>query len=311
MKSSIRGFAILLTLIAASLWTSAANAFLLDTYTRTKYPTVLVHGFMGFDKIVGIEYFYRIPYEISRSGGKVYTVNVPSVNSSEVRGESLLAEVKQIIAATGAQKVHLVGHSHGAPTIRYVAAVRPDLIASATSVGGANGSADLADLIYDVTQSSQIADTLIDKLAGGLGSLIGALSGNSSEQDGAAALYALSAGAAEFNAHYPQGIPATFCGNGAEVVNGVRYYSWSGAGQLTNALDISDVALGITSLAYNGKNDGLISSCKSRLGKVIRDDYNMNHVDEINHLLGMTDIWGTKPAAVYRAQANRLKNLDL
>lgn len=291
---------------------STASAFLFtDTYTKTKYPTVLVHGLMGFDDIAGIEYFYRIPWEISRSGGKVYTVEVPQANSSEIRGEALLLQVKQILAATGAQKVNLVGHSHGGPTIRYVAAVRPDLVASVTSVGGANGSADLADVILGVTSNVPLTDVLVDQVASALGRLIGLLSGTDYAQDGAAALYALSAGAADFNAKYPQGLPAQYCGNGAEVVNGVRYYSWSGGSQLTNAADISDPLLAITSLFYTGKNDGLISSCKSRLGKVIRDDYRMNHVDEINHVFGLVDIFGGNPVAVYRQQANRLKNAGL
>ena len=45
---------------------------------------------------------------------------------------------------------------------------------------------------------------------------------------------------------YPQGVPTTACGSGAATVNGIRYYSWSGTGVLTNALDVSDAALGLT-----------------------------------------------------------------
>lgn len=41
---------------------------------------------------------------------------------------------------------------------------------------------------------------------------------------------------------------------------------------------------------------------------VIRDDYRMNHLDEVNQVLGLHDIWSTDPVTLYRQQANRLKN---
>ena len=30
-------------------------------YTQTRYPIVLVHGLFGFDKLLGVDYFYGIP----------------------------------------------------------------------------------------------------------------------------------------------------------------------------------------------------------------------------------------------------------
>ena len=71
----------------------------------------------------------------------------------------------------------------------------------------------------------------------------------------------------------------------------------------------SDALLGATSIVFLGeKNDGLVSSCSSHLGMVIRDDYRMNHLDEVNQVLGLHDIWSTDPVTLYRQQANRLKN---
>ncbi|VEB43459.1 Lactonizing lipase precursor [Chromobacterium violaceum] len=63
---------------------------------------------------------------------------VSATGSNETRGEQLLQQVRRILAITGAQKVNLIGHSQGAPTARYVAGVRPDLVASVTTVGGVN-----------------------------------------------------------------------------------------------------------------------------------------------------------------------------
>ncbi|MEG7070527.1 lipase, partial [Pseudomonas aeruginosa] len=43
-------------------------------------------------------------------------------------------------------------------------------------------------------------------------------------------------GTARFNQRFPQAIPDSACGQGAETGAGVRYYSMSGTGSLTNAL---------------------------------------------------------------------------
>lgn len=90
---------------------------------------------LGFDNILGVDYWFGIPNALRRDGAQVYVTEVSQLDTSEVRGEQLLQQVEEIVALSGQPKVNLIGHSHGGPTIRYVAAVRPDLIASATSVG--------------------------------------------------------------------------------------------------------------------------------------------------------------------------------
>ena len=100
-------------------------------------------------------------------------------------------------------------------------------------------------------------------------------------------------------------------GEGASLVGGVRYFSWSGTGVLTNLLDVSDPLLGITALFYGEANDGLVGRCSSHLGDVIRDDYFHNHLDQVNQLLGLTSWFEANPKSIFRAHANRLKNLGL
>ncbi len=34
-------------------------------YTQTRYPIVLVHGLFGFDKLLGVDYFYGIPQALT------------------------------------------------------------------------------------------------------------------------------------------------------------------------------------------------------------------------------------------------------
>src|SRR5699024_4883342 len=122
-------------------------------------------------------------------------------------------------------------------------------------------------------------------------------------------------GATEFNQSFPAGVPTTACGEGAYEENGVRFYSWSGTGTLTNLLDPSAYAMAGVGLAFIGKddshNDGLVGRCSSHFGQVIRDDYYMDHLDEINQLLGLVSLFETNPKAVFRQHANRLKNAGL
>lgn len=282
-------------------------------YTKTKYPIVLAHGMAGFDRLFGVyEYWYGIPSALTSGGARVYVTSVSQFNSTEVRGEQLLAQVRQILAVTGAKKVNLIGHSHGGLDVRYVAAVRPDLVASVTSVGSPHKGADLADFLRDNVQGGSIGESALAFFANSLGTVLGLLTGTSNPQDSVAALESLSTpGMAAFNARYPQGVPTTACGSGAATVNGVRYYSWSGTGILTHALDPSDTAMALTSLFYSEANDGLVGRCSSRLGNVIRDNYFHNHLDEVNQVLGLTSWLEANPPTLFRAHANRLKGAGL
>jgi len=283
-------------------------------YTQTRYPIVLVHGLFGFDNIGPVEYWYGIPGALRYDGAKVYVTQVSAANSTEVRGEQLLTQVKQILAATGATKVNLIGHSHGGPTARYVASVRPDLVASVTTVGGVNKGSKIADILIGVAPDGSLSQSVIVSITNGLASIISFLSGSPTlpQASYAAAVSLSTAGSLKFNAAHPEGVPTTACGEGAYQARGVYYFSWSGAQPYTNIFDIIDPALALTSLAFGGaKNDGLVSSCSSHLGHVIRDDYGMNHLDEVNQTIGLVNIFETNPVTLYRQQANRLKNLGL
>lgn len=280
-------------------------------YTQTRHPIVLVHGLFGFDHIGPVEYFYGIPKELRKDGAKVYVVQVSAANSTEVRGEQLLSQVKQILATTGAAKVNLIGHSHGGPTTRYVASVRPDLVSSVTSIAGVHKGAPLADVLLHAMPPGSVPHDrfvgLVDKFAAFISKISGA---PYLPQHAAAAAQSLStAGSLKFNAAHPWGVPKSDCGEGDYRVRGVSYYSWSGASPRTNWLDISDIPMGLFGRVFgSAKNDGLVGSCASRLGRVIRDDYRMNHLDEINQVIGLVSWAETNPVTVFRQHANRLRN---
>jgi triacylglycerol lipase len=284
-----------------------------DTYAKTQYPVVLVHGLLGFDAIGPINYFYGIPSALRSGGATVFTPEVSQSNSTEVRGEQLLQKLQALKAQYGYTKFNLIGHSHGGNTARYVAAVAPELVASVTSVGTPHAGSKTADGIAGIASATQ-ATGLAATLVNGLSQLIAYLSGNSSNpQNAFAALQSLgTAGSATFNRKYPQAAPTSSCGQGAEAVNGVRYYSFGGTSVLTNSFDITDVALGTGSLFFGfEQNDGVVGQCSSHWGKVIRDDYPWNHLDQVNQAFGLRGLFTPDPVAMYRSQANRLKTLGL
>lgn len=286
-----------------------------STYTKTKYPVVLVHGLFGFDSLLGaMDYWHGIPSELRSGGATVYVASVSQAHFSEVRGEQLIAQLDTLRAVTGKQKFNLIGHSHGGPTIRYVASVRPDLVASITSIGSPHTGSKVADAIDASLPPGSPLRPLVAGFANALGSLIAFLDGNpAAAQDAIGALTSLSSsGAAQFNARHPQAMPTTNCGQGAAVVNGVRYYSWGGTSTLTNVFDPSDAMLVAGGLFFGREaNDGLVGRCSSHLGTVLRDNYPWNHLDEVNQIFGIRGLFSSDPRAVIRSHANRLKNAGL
>lgn len=304
-----------ISILCIGLFSLHAPATLANSgYTETRYPIVLVHGIFGFDHIANIDYFYGIPQALSKDGATVFVAQVAAANRSEVRGEQLLAQVETILALTGQDKVNLIGHSQGSPTARYVASVRPDLVASVTSVGGVNWGSRVADIVRNTVPEDSISEALAVKITNAFVSLINLLSGGKGlEQDVLAALDTLTTpGSLEFNRHYPEGVPSTYCGQGnALASNGVYYFSWTGSSTITNLLDPTDIPIGLLGLAFKEPNDGLVAVCSSHLGYVIGTHYKMNHLDEVNGLLGIRHLFEVSPVTLFRQHANRLQQLGL
>jgi triacylglycerol lipase len=269
--------------------------------TRTQHPIVLVHGLLGFDDLFGlVDYFEGIPAALEAGGAEVHVVTASQAARPEVRGEQIIPDLEAILDETGAEQVNLIGHSLGALDARYIAAVRPDLVASVTSIGGPHKGTPLATVL---TATAPLGSGMVQLVA----ELIRMISGSDDPNDAAGALEVLTPeGAAEFNVAYPAAVPAD-CGEGAPLVDGVHYYSWGSTGRLTNPLDPSDPFLLAASLMIPGPNDGLVGRCSTHLGDVIRDDYYQNHLDQTNLLLGIVGPLGPTPVRLYVEHARRLQ----
>ncbi len=286
--------------------------FVWSDYAKTKYPIVLGHGMMGFTRLgtesFGLDYWYQITPDLARNGSTVFATQVSPFNSTEVRGEQLLQQVDEVIALTGKPKVNLIGHSHGGPTVQYVEIVAPQKVASATAIAGVMRGSPLADTVV----AGNFFGTLVNFVVDFLSPTITALEGNPSlPYDFKAGFRSISvAGRNEFNAKHPSAAIPKDCNSGQKITsNGIHHYSWTGNRQVTNPADIVDSAFGLIGggMLGNIPNDSLVPVCSSIYGQIIRNDYNWNHFDEINQVLGIRAWFSQDPAQVIREHANRLK----
>ena len=305
---------VLLTFLLVSTRASALCVWPMDCKLyQTKYPLVMVHGVSGFDSILGINYFYGVASALESRGAKVFVPNIQAWNDAYVRGEELVKYLQELQAQTGAKKFNLIGHSLGGPTVRYAAGVAPELVASATTINAVNFGSDFADVARGLVPYDGAVESLLEKTLNALGTAIDTLAGNPDyAQDALSSVtFLTSAGAAEFNKRFPDGSPTARCGEGEQFVNGVHYFSWGGDQVVTNVLDPTDAFLAITGATIKDANDGLVERCDQHWGNVLGTDYNMNHVDAINHLFGVVNLFETNPLTLFKNHAVRLKGLGL
>ncbi len=324
--------------VATVFMSPLANA---STYSKTKYPIVMVHGAFGFDSILGVvDYWYFITSNLRSRGANVYVVNMSSAALHEKRGEELREDIREILAFSGASKVNLIAHSQGATAARYVAALEPQWIASISCAHCMNEGTQFADGFKATLSKIGIGGAIVDDGVTLLLELLELISGPGSDGDYNSDLNVnqsmLDLATASqhstyevFNAQYPAGMPAYKCWNdnggrngpgstlskasGPAKVNGISFYSWGGNDPITATLDPFDSI--VIPLAYEFmdgalKWDGLVPTCGMALGKALRLDYKANHFDAINHALAIT-AFGMNIPSIYYTHANRLKNAGL
>lgn len=316
LKGALFALSFTLTLPAQAgwfdwLWSSNKSA--------TQHPIVLVPGIFAFDTIAGVDYWYKIPSTLEDEGARVYVPKINAFDSSAQRGERLIEQLDAIRASSGGsiRKFNLIGHSQGGVTSRYVMNVRPDLVASVTTLHTPHKGSPLADIVTGIAPEGSLTGVGFEALANAVGNLVNLLSDNKADDSD---IYAMLAefnanGSAEFNAIFPAGVPSTSCGEGPSRVSigghNIRLFSWSGTATITTGVDISDALFGTTSLAISGADDGVTPRCSSHFGEVIRDNYFMNHIDVNNQVLGLVSLFETSPKTLIRNHARRLKSEGL
>lgn len=285
-------------------------------YAQTRYPIVMTHGWLGWSRIgnetFNMDYWYQILPDLARHGATVFAAQLSPAHQTEFRGEQLIHQVEDVLAITGKNKVNLIGHSHGGPTVRYVAAVKPAYVASVTGIGGTFRGSKVADDIQNSTALRTVFNLVGDYMIAPLISYA-QLQPDMPINFDASMKSLTETGSADFNRRFPTTALAANCDQaGAEVDRGIRYYSWTGTAQATNLLDIDTILMQLGPLLYGNKdNDGMVARCSSHIGKVIRDNYNLNHTDLANMMFGLTGRFAPDPVALFRQHANRLKQQQL
>lgn len=204
---------------------------------------------------------------------------------------------------------------------RYVAATHPELVASVTSVNGVNHGSEIADLVRSALTPDHLPEQIVNTIMSAFGAFISLLSGKPFlPQDFMASIDALTTeNVAKFNTQYPQGLPEVWGGEGKEFDHGVYYYSWGGIlgyNPLTEGLNNLDplhhslVALSLLFTKERHQNDGMVGRYSMHLGKVIRSDYQLDHVDAVNQTAGMVSS-EIDPVQLYVNQVELLKSKGL
>lgn len=134
---------------------------------RLRYPVVLAHGVLGFDKIAfgGREhsYFRGVTGHLTRVGAEVHRPRVSSAAAVAVRAD----ELARVIRSLDAKRVNVIAHSMGGLDARYAIAKLGlgDRIASLTTVGTPHLGTPVADLgvrLGDLLRLSSLLGRVVD-----------------------------------------------------------------------------------------------------------------------------------------------------
>ena len=120
-------------LVTLVLLTATAVASPAPGRADTRYPVLLVHGGLGSPSD-----FTLMAARLVADGYRPYTVNLDLLGIDTVgNAKRIRTKVDQILATTGASKVHLVGHSMGGLSTRYYIKILGGLpkVASYTAFG--------------------------------------------------------------------------------------------------------------------------------------------------------------------------------
>ncbi len=268
-----------MVIIALCFASTAVFASGSSTKCATKYPVVLAHGMGASAEILGIvDYWWGIEDALEDEGARVYITSVNGMDSTAAKGLAWKNQVLQILAATGASKVNVIGHSHGCLYTRYAISNLGlgSKVVSHTSLAGPHRGSAIADLIIN-----GIPDSLKPAVGGMLDFLYAFVFGDknpNSLQNG----YDLvrSNMINNFNPNTPN-------------VSGIYYQSWAAKAKWSCPSVILEPTW-IILKGYEGDNDGLVSVTSAQWGSFrgIQEaawySAGCDHLNMVGQLFGVT-----------------------
>lgn len=115
---------------------------------KTKYPILMVHGVFFRDSKY-LNYWGRIPKELSQNGATIYYGEHQSAAAVTDSAKELAARIRQIVEETGCEKVNVIAHSKGGLDIK-TAVVTTDIapcVASITTINTPHRGCEFADYL--------------------------------------------------------------------------------------------------------------------------------------------------------------------
>jgi triacylglycerol lipase len=248
---------------------------------HSRYPLVFLHGFMGWDEIFKLDYFYQVRAYLQTSGYEVFTPAINPVNSIEVRARELSPILDHILQVTGAEKLNIIAHSMGGLDARYLINHGfGDRIASLTTIGTPHSGTPIPGLVFKVLgRGDNILYKAFEYLVAGF---ISKGQKRPSDLNIRANLWNLS----------PDFLNETFNPNNPDNPN-IYYQSYAGVSSITGwgTGDRMDTILAPFQIAFglSERNDGLVSEESAKWGR-FRGVVSADHIDLIGQLFGTTSV---------------------
>ncbi|MBC7531581.1 MAG: triacylglycerol lipase [Oligoflexus sp.] len=244
----------------------------------TKYPIVLLHGFLGWDQVFFVDYFFHIRKALEADGFTVYTPQVNPIATIETRAKQLAPLLDRIFEQTGAAKINIIAHSMGGLDARYlIAHGYGDRIASLTTVGTPHHGTPVSDLIFGTLGQNNPLYKAFEFIAA---SLLGKGSLKPSDLNFRDCLWNLSKSYAEdyFNQYYTDNPD-------------IYYQSFAGVSSPTGIKsgDIMDLLLlpFAPAFKWGQRSDGMVTIESAKWGR-FRGIVSADHVNLVGQLFGKT-----------------------
>jgi len=248
MRKRIIGILTLLLIISLPVAALAGGSS--SDSCDTNYPVVLAHGMGASASILGVmDYWWGIEGPLEDEGCDVYITSVNGMDSTENKAIDFNDQVLHILAITGADKVNIIGHSHGTVYSRYAISNLDlaDKVASHTSIAGPHRGSKLADLIM-----FSFNDDVVDTLGSAIDFVYAYLFGDSNPESVANGYDVTTPYMVTFNRETPN-------------VSGIYYQSWAAKAKWGCPSVLMEIPW-LIMLGLEGDNDGLVSVSSAEWG---------------------------------------------
>lgn len=288
------------TIFAAIIFCISLSMGIANVYAgaaSTKYPIVLAHGMGASAEIVGIvDYWWQIDDALTNNGAVVYKTSVNGMDSTAAKAEEFKRQCLEILADSGAEKINIIGHSHGTIYSRYAITnlgLAP-YVASHTSIAGPHRGSAIADLLVN-----GIPDWLLDDIGDAFDFIYTWVFGDKDPDSLENVM--------DLTTDYMKNVFNVYTPN----VDGVYYQSWAAKAKWSCPSLLLEPTW-LIMLAKEGANDGLVSVESAKWGEFRGVEKGAWYSAGVDHLNIIDQFFGITPGfdanGFYVGIANILKN---